>query len=231
VTPSRHHLARYVVAGALVVAAVLAIVLTVGGDDGAPAVDDAVVAGPEASTSSTLPGDVSVAPGPTTEAGPPCDDIGVHSSMAMWNPTLADEMLALDCPWPWDPALQGLEGGEEDPAIAAPFEGHAYAEVFALLDAERFGTCQVAAVPADPATGVVFGFDLSLRAETCVGGLPDVVLAIDEYATRAHRDAAAGAADGALVLGRWTLGLTGTDTASIDRLTSALTAAGAVPAP
>jgi hypothetical protein len=149
--------------------------------------------------------------------------------MAMWNPTLADEMVTIGCPWPWDPAFQGLTGGTEDPSIDAAFEPRLYADAFEVVDAERFGTCQVAASPADVDTGLVFGFDVAMHAESCADVLPDVNLALHEYASRGFRDEAANATPGSMVLGRWVVQVTGDDTESVDRLAAALEAAGAVP--
>ena len=165
----------------------------------------------------------------STEAGQECDDIGVHSQMAMWNPTLADEMLETGCPWPWDPAFQDISGGTEDDAIDAPFEPRRYSDAFEVVDAQRFGTCQVAASPADVETGLVFGFDISMHAESCADVLPNVSLKLHEYASRGFRDAAANDTPGAMVLGRWVVQVRGDDTASVQRLTEAMEGLGAVP--
>jgi hypothetical protein len=164
----------------------------------------------------------------STGAGEACDSVGVHSQMAMWNATLADEMVELECPWPWAPELQGLDGGTEDPSIDAPFEPHLYADVFAAIDAERFGTCEVRSVPQDESVGLVFGFDIGLHAETCADVTPNVTVSLDEFATRAFRDEAANATPDALVLGRWLIQVTGSDADAIGRLTGVLEDQGAV---
>jgi hypothetical protein len=167
----------------------------------------------------------------TTTAGSSadCDAVGVHIQMAMWNPTLADEMLAIGCPWPYEPALQGLAGGAEDQSIDQPFEGRPYTDLFEVLDTELFGICQVAAVPQDPATGLVFGFDVGAQPDGCREGAT-VTMHVMEWATRGHRDAAAnGAANGSLVLGRWTVTVDGTDLDAAQRLAGAVIALGATP--
>lgn len=216
----------------LALAGLTATAVLAGCGDGEEAINDSIP--PEI----TLPPDggeindahLDETPPVSTGAGEACDSIGVHSQMAMWNPSLADEMVDLECPWPWAPELQDLSGGAEDSSIEAAFEPARYADAFAVVDEERFGTCEVRAVAQADATGLVFGFDVGLRAETCAdGGRPNVMLSLHEYATRAWRDAAANATPGSMVLGRWTVQVTGDDTASVDRLTAALQAAGAVP--
>jgi hypothetical protein len=197
-----------------------------GGDDSAaststspsPSSEVADGAGSSGSTASTTAG-----------SSADCEAIGIHIQMAMWNPTLADEMLALGCPWPYAAELQGLAGGAEDPSIDEPFDGRPYTELFEVLDAELFGICQVAAVPQDPATGLVFGFDVGAQPDGCREGAT-VNLHVMEWATQAHRDAAANAApNGALVLGRWTVTVDGTDLDAAQRLATAVIALGATP--
>jgi hypothetical protein len=198
--------------------------------DGEQAIDDPLPPEPTFGPGdTTIPGGFDhEGSGITTDAGPECDAIGQHSQMAMWNATLADDMVELDCPWPWDPALQELDGGEADPAIDAEFEPNLYSDVFEMIGDEEFGVCEVRAVPQDDATGLVFGFDVGLRAETCGEGVPDVALSVFEYADRGFRDQAANAIDGSLVLGRWVVQVAGDDTDGVERLTAALEDTGAV---
>jgi hypothetical protein len=197
-----------------------------GGDDTTSSSSTSSVAG-TGSTGATDETAGTTAPVVGTSAD--CDAVGIHMQMAMWNPTLADEMLGLGCPWPYQPELQGLVGGAEDPSIDQPFDGRPYTELFEVLDAELFGICQVAAVPAEPASGLVFGFDVGAQPDGCREAAT-VTMHVMEWATRGHRDAAANqSANGALVLGRWTITVDGPDLDAAQRLARAVIALGATP--
>jgi hypothetical protein len=92
-----------------------------------------------------------------------------------------------------------------------------------LISASDLGVCSIGALPEEPADGFVFGFRYALGPPACPGATSTVDLVAREYATRAHRDAAAVAASGeAVVLGRWVITLEGDDaaarTALADRL-------------
>ncbi len=144
-------------------------------------------------------------------AEPGCDQLAFHSAMAMWNPALADEMLAADCPFPFDPESIDMSGGQEDPAIAAAFEPRRFQQVFDLLAAERAGVCAVTRLGEESAHGFVWGFEVRAQSGGCADNQPDLAIRVCEYATRSHRDEAAHAlpAERALVLGRWTIELDG----------------------
>lgn len=146
-------------------------------------------------------------------AAPGCDQLAFHSAMAMWNPALADEMLAAGCPFPFEPESIDLTGGAEDPDIAAAFEPRPFQQIFDLLTAERAGICAVTRLGEESVRGFVWGFEVKTQSGGCADNQPNLTIRVREYATRAHRDQAAhelSTAD-ALVLGRWTIELDGTD--------------------
>jgi hypothetical protein len=140
---------------------------------------------------------------------PGCDQLYFHSTMAMFNPTLADEMLDYDCPFPFDPDSVSMEGGEEDPSIEAPYEARRYQELFDVLAERPYGICAVGRVNEPSVEGFVYGFTISAKADSCAASDPDLGIAIREYASRAHRDAAANerasGTDAVLVLGRFVI--------------------------
>jgi hypothetical protein len=140
-----------------------------------------------------------------------CDQLAFHSAMAMWNPALADEMLAADCPFPFEPESIDLSGGAEDPTIDAPFEPRPFQQIFDLLTAERAGICAVARLGEESVQGFVWGFEVKAQSDGCAENQPDLTIRVREYATRAHRDQAANElpAGSALVLGRWAIELDG----------------------
>jgi hypothetical protein len=200
-------------AAVVLVAAVVVITILLGGDD-----DDA----PPESAGSTI--------APVAGAlGGDCENLHAGHGIAMWNPTMADEMTAAGCPWPYEPFIPEMEGGEEDPSIAAPFEPHLYddlTQVFAGLD---LGLCQVATLGEDQVDGLAFGFRYAAGPPGCPNMEGDVALTVREYGTRAWRDASANAstAPRTLVLGRWAIGLEGDD-AMAEQVAGALVALGAV---
>lgn len=195
----------------VVVGAFVALALWSGDDEGTPG-----VAGPETSTAG-LSGECA-----TTHAG--------HHIMA-WDSTMADEMVELDCPWPYEPFLVSTEGGEEDPALEAPFEPHRYQELSDVVGQADLGICTLASVADEPGDGFVFGFRYESSEPGCPTATSTVDLVAREYVTKAHRDAAAHAVEdgSSLVLGRWVLQVVGDDAAQRETLVAALVAEGAEP--
>lgn len=156
-----------------------------------------------------------------------CDAAAMNASMMMFDPFVADDLLGSGCPWPYFVDID-VDGGAEDPSIAAAFEPRRYAEVYDLLAAERLGMCAVSRL-ADPAVnGLVFGFRTLLQPGGCVDGIASVELDLREYSTRAWRDTAAGAMldapgiDSVVVLGRWLVTTRGDDAAAADALLGAI---------
>jgi hypothetical protein len=169
------------------------------------------------------------------DALPGCDQQQMHASMMMFNPVVADELLTGTCPWPYDATIV-VAGGVEDPSIAAPFEARTYQEVFDLLTAEKFGTCNVSRLAEPMTNGFVFGFEIGTYPGGCAGGEATVHITLREYASRAWRDVAAGdtihtegTPSTAVVLGRWVITLEGSDAPAIERLASELVGMGASP--
>jgi hypothetical protein len=169
------------------------------------------------------------------DALPGCDQQQMHASMMMFNPVVADELLTGTCPWPYDATIV-VAGGAEDPSIAAPFEAHTYQEIFDLLTAEKFGTCNVSRLAEPMTNGFVFGFEVGTYPGGCAGGEASVHVTLREYASRAWRDVAAGdtiRSEGtpstAVVLGRWVITLEGGDAPAIERLAGELVGMGATP--
>lgn len=160
---------------------------------------------------------------------PGCDQLFVHSAMAMWNPSLADELLDYGCPFPFDPSSISMEGGAEDRSIQAPFEPTKYQDIFDVIASEQFGVCAVGRLPEESVAGFVYGFNVLVRAQTCADGDPNVAVTIREYASRAHRDAAANSATGRVVhvLGRFVVSIDGADEAGVNRLDTAIQTLGA----
>lgn len=223
-----------IVVGAVggVIAIALVVAITQAGDDRS-------VTGTTVSAATELPDDqppssVTFAPDDvhaSLPTDPGCDQLYFHSAMAMWNPVLADELLDYECPFPFEPDQVSMEGGTEDPSIAADYEPRRYQEIFDIVAAEQFGMCSVARLGEPSVRGFVYGFGTKLRAESCANNDPNVEVIVREYATRAHRDEAANSSvdtpDRTLVLGRWTITLIGDDTADIDRLARRFEAIGA----
>lgn len=174
----------------------------------------------------------SPAPGDSSEpAGEPVGCESTHSghNVMRWNATMADEMVAAGCDWPYDPFLVPLEGGEEDPALAAPFEGRLYSEIWDMIGQVDVGVCAVSALPEEPgADGFVFGFDYGIGEPECPGNALAHVVA-EEYGTRAQRDAAAHASEepATYVLGRWVVTVFGEEETMTDALKEGVMSLGA----
>jgi hypothetical protein len=147
-----------------------------------------------------------------------------NTNVMHWNPTNADQMVDLGCPWPYPPGAVTVTGGQEDPDLGAAFEPRRYQELWDLMRTADFGVCAVSRLVDPPDAGFVFGFDYPLEPKACLDNQPTVTLTVSEYATRAQRDAAAHAssANVNLVLGRWVLKIDGDD-ADARRLADALT--------
>lgn len=158
-----------------------------------------------------------------------CDADAMHASMMMLDPLVADGLLESGCPWPYSADVV-IEGGAEDPSIAAAFEPRRYAEIFDLLTVDRLGMCSVLRLPDPVVDGFVFGFRTQLHPGGCADGVATVQLDMREYATRAWRDAAAraaadgGAAANVVVLGRWVITTGGDDPAASDSLAESIVA-------
>ncbi len=106
--------------------------------------------------------------GSSEPAGEPVGCESTHSghNVMRWNATMADEMVAAGCEWPYDPFLVPLEGGEEDPALDAPFEARLYSEIWDMIGQVDVGVCAVSALPEEPgAGGFVFGFDYGIASQ------------------------------------------------------------------
>lgn len=200
------------------------------------AVTIAVVVGGEDDGDAAAPAEGSPTPTPTVEPlGPECENLHAGHGIAMWTASMADEMTAAGCPFPYDPFLPPMEGGEEDPSLAAPFEAHMYSELWDLLGAADLGLCKVTTLDEESVDGLAFGF----RYVAGPAGCPDVEgeaeMFVREYVTGAWRDANAHEADGdrTLVLGRWVIDVSPTvdDAAAADALTAELVAVGAVEVP
>jgi hypothetical protein len=156
-----------------------------------------------------------------------------NTNIMHWNPTNADEMVALGCSWPYPPGVVSTTGGDEDSALDAAFEPRRYQEIWDLMRTADFGVCAVRRLVEPPDPGFVFGFDYPLEPKGCLDNNPTVTLTVSEYATRAQRDAALHASSSTvkLVLGRWVLEIDGDDV-SAHQLAEALATidAQAVPA-
>ncbi|QGG95720.1 hypothetical protein [Actinomarinicola tropica] len=180
---------------AVAVVAAIAVAVVVGGDDDAP--NDAAGSGGEAAS-------------PTVQSLPPeCENLHAGHGIAMWNSAMADEMTTAGCPFPYEPFIPPMEGGEEDPSIDAPFEPRLYADIWQMLSDADLGLCQVTTLPEDSVDGLVFGFRYVAGAAGCPELEGDVALEVREYATRAWRDARAHDAEAprTFVLGRWVIGV------------------------
>lgn len=216
------------IVGTAAVAVLIAVVVkSVGGEASDPAGEGAAASIPsDVAVSTTLFAADDHTNLPPT---PGCDQLYFHSAMAMWNPSLADEMLDFGCPFPFEAAEVSMEGGVEDPGFAARFEPRRYQELFDIVAAERLGICAVTRLEEPSVRGFVYGFDVRLKADTCKNNDPNTSLVAREYATRAHRDEAAHSldADVVMVLGRWTITIDGTDADATQRLQSALAEIGA----
>jgi hypothetical protein len=185
-----------------------------------------------------------VAPAGGTAATPGSDDAAAASNdectsahaqhvTMMWNPTMADEMTNLGCPWPYEPYLAEPTGAEPSPEITAPFEVRTYSELWTLLGAARVGTCGVAPL-ADPAgdAGFTFGFTYSLAEAGCPAGTT-AELEVREYVSAGDRDAAALDHEEehvtVVVLGRWSIALSAispSGDAVVDQVAAGLVGAG-----
>jgi hypothetical protein len=158
-----------------------------------------------------------------------CEQLKAHSGMGMWDAVLADQLLDYDCAFPVDPSLVSMEGGQEDPSIAAPFEPRRYKELFDTLNTAGFGMCTVARTAEPSERGFVYGFTISVHSPTCAENNPDVQMIAREYASRAHRDEAANTLDAAhvMALGRWVVTVDGANTESATTLAAAIAQLGA----
>jgi hypothetical protein len=162
-----------------------------------------------------------------------CDQLNFHASMAMWNPALADELLDYSCPFPYEPDLVSMDGGSEDSSLSAAYEPRRYQEIYDIIASEMIGICAITRVGEPSVGGFVYGFNNTLRAETCAKNDPNIELATREYASRAHRDEAAHrlaeSVGRVLVLGRWVVSLDGDDPDALGRLSTRLEQIGASP--
>lgn len=165
-----------------------------------------------------------------------CDPDAYHRTMMMFDPLAADGLLESGCTWPYDATI-ALDGGAEDPSIAAEYEPRRYAEIFDTIAAGQYGMCAVASLADEPVNGFVFGFRVPLNPAGCADGVSTFDVVIREYATRAWRDTAAAAArtdvvaagtGQAVVLGRWVVSLVGDDEAAIDGFAARLVDLGGV---
>lgn len=171
---------------------------------------------------------------PTAPELPP-DCVNLHAShgIAMWNPSMADEMTAAGCPFPYDPFLPPLEGGEEDPSLTAPFEARMYTDLWQLLSAADLGLCKVTTMDEPSEDGLAFGFRYVAGPPGCPDPEGAVAMEVREYVTRPWRDAQAHAStsDRTFVLGRWVIGVAPTDAgdpAAVDAIATELDGLGAV---
>jgi len=165
-----------------------------------------------------------------------CDAEGYHRTMMMFDPLAADGLLESGCTWPYDATI-AVDGGAEDPSIAAAYEPRRYAEIFDTITEGRYGMCAVASLADERVNGFVFGFRVPLNPAGCADGVPTFDVVIREYATRAWRDTAAAAArtevvaagaGDAVVLGRWVVSLVGDDAAAVDAFAARLVDLGGV---
>jgi hypothetical protein len=165
-----------------------------------------------------------------------CDPVAYHNTMMMFDPIAADGLLESGCQWPYDATIS-VDGGQENPAIDAPFEPHRYSEIFDLIGEQRYGMCSVATLADEQVDGFVFGFGVALNPAGCADGVTTMTVSIREYATRALRDAAASAAvdlvdsgeGDAVVFGRWVVSIVGADAAANRVFAEHLLALGAAP--
>ncbi len=165
-----------------------------------------------------------------------CDAEDYHHTMMMFDPLAADGLLESGCTWPYDATI-AVDGGAEDPSIAAEYEPRRYAEIFDTIAAGKYGMCAVASLADERVNGFVFGFSVPLNPAGCADGVPTFDVVIREYATRAWRDTAAvaartdvvaaGAGD-AVVLGRWVVSLVGDDAVAVDAFAARLVDLGGV---
>lgn len=158
------------------------------------------------------------------------DCSNLHSGHGgMWNAAMADEMTAADCPFPYEPFLVPMAGGEEDADLAAPFEPRLYDEVYQMFAGLDLGVCQVGKLPEPSADGFVFGFRLAAGPPGCPNLEGDMAVVLREYATRAFRDEAAHAStsERTLVLGRWVVGVEAADTPLGEQVVEGLIGLGA----
>ena len=216
--PTPRNRATVLIVSASAIAAALLLVAIVFGDRG----DEEIQGVATSAATTTVAGDsaspvsVTFLPDAAHEqlpGAPGCAELAFHSAMAMWNPSLADEMLAAGCPFPFETESIDLTGGAEDPDIAAAFEPRPFQQIFDLLTAERAGICAVARLGEESLRGFVGGFEVKTQTGGCADNQPDLTIRVREYATRAHRDQAAHElpAGRALVLGRWAIELDGAD--------------------
>lgn len=140
-----------------------------------------------------------------------CEQLAYHSQMAMWNSTLADDLLDFGCAFP---ILLGTTTGtvpSSAPPLAVEFGPLRYQGVVAGLQRAGFEVCTEVRVVEAPGNGFVYGFIFHLRQVSCVSDSAEIELVVREYATREHRDAAArrmADRDGDLMplaLGRWVI--------------------------
>jgi hypothetical protein len=165
-----------------------------------------------------------------------CDAEDYHRTMMMFDPLAADGLLESGCTWPYDATI-AVDGGAEDPSIAAAYEPRRYAEIFDTITEGRYGMCAVASLADERVNGFVFGFRVPLNPAGCADGVPTFDVVIREYATRAWRDTAAAAArtevvaagaGDVVVLGRWVVSLVGDDAAAVDAFAARLVDLGGV---
>ena len=196
---------------ALCVAALVVLAASCGGSD-----DDADA------TSTTAADRTEQPDGSAQGSGVPsgdCANVHAGHSAMMWNPTMADEMLDADCGWPYEPFLVDLDGGEDDPALTAPFEATRYSELWTAISSSGIGVCSVGTELEGDGVGRAFGFTYRVAPPGCPDAKPTGAVHVAEFGTEAQRDLAAhdAAADGTetYVLGRWVISLDG-DTGTLD---------------
>ena len=175
--------------------------------------------------------DDAAAPSPLSDA---CTELHSGHNAMSWDPTMADEMVAKGCGWPYEPFLSSSDGATQDAALdAAPFEPRLYDEIWQVIGRTGLGVCTVTGLPDPPAEGFAFGFRYAVAPPGCVGADADVDVDVREYGTRAERDTAArqAGASEALVLGRWVITLEPGDGAIAEDLHRELAGLGAIDVP
>ena len=192
--------------------------------DGAPG----VATSPRTLAGTAAPTEVVAA----TDTSDPCAHAG--HDLHHWSPEFADEMVVDGCPWPY--AGFTVAPGDGAPSAdldGAPFEGRLYADLTAMVAELDLGLCQFGNLPDPGLPGFVFGFQYTAARPGCPAAAGAVTMAVAEYSTRGLRDAAATdpRSTSTYVLGRWVIGVTGTDDGMAARLGDALVGLGAVPAP
>lgn len=126
-------------------------------------------------------------PDVTEELSPECVD-RLMATIMMYTPVAADELLAMDCAWPY--LAVSVEGGVDDPSIVEPFAGRSYAPIWEVVGATGYGTCSVTVAPDPGRVGWVQGFVYEVTPTACLQRPGAVKVTVAEYATEALRDEA-----------------------------------------